>query len=234
MVLEEAIARELLFPYLEKDRKFQQVSANFWSVFLKDLTQYEEDPKPLYALLYRLELGDPEKIIRLLPRIYDDFLEEIAEQYVRGNVLGIVQRALLEKNTRFREHLEFFGDLQKAMTRLQRRRMIEELPAAYAAISEEISDETISALLTKLNREQLREKFRRWEKEEEKQWNVVNEISFSTESRMEYSPRPFEKKEDRPFVPPPVPKPKYSLRRNWVLVVVLVVLIALIVWLLWR
>ncbi len=225
------IAKEVLFPYLEQDRVFKKVPGEFWQTFLKGLMNYEQDPKPLFAALYRLELGDPEKIIHRLPHIYNIFLEDLAEQYVLGNTTGIVQKSGLLKNTRFQEHILFFKDLQNVMTILERDRMIEELPAAYSAISEEISDEAISNLITKKGRDQLKEKFKTWD--EEMVMDEVNERSFSNSHQMSYPNKSFEIKEEQLFVQQSAKKAKSAPSSNlWIIVVAVLVILGILIWLL--
>src|SRR5690606_21924908 len=99
--------------------------------------------------------------------------------YVLGTAVGLVQSSGLLKNSRFREHLLFFTELQNAITHLQRRSMREEWPAVYSAISEEISDKAISELIVKMNRERLKKKFKAWE-EEEMLMEEVKEFNFTT------------------------------------------------------
>lgn len=232
MLREEAIARDVLFPYLEQDLAFEKVPPGFWQYFLEGLVQYEKDQKPLFAALYRLKLKDPELIIQRLPRIYNNFLEDLAELYVLGKAEGIVQKSGLLKNSKFREHLLFFKDLKNAVAKLERDRMIKELPAAYSALSEEISEETISKLVTKHSREQLKKKFKKWEEEETIMYEA-NEISITTSYNMEFPRKSFELKEEQHSARPPVEKAKPpSSLKIWIPVIIAIILIAIVIWLL--
>ncbi|MFO7719915.1 MAG: hypothetical protein R6W85_05670 [Gillisia sp.] len=233
MLREEAIAKDVLFPYLEQDRAFQKVPGEFWQTFLNGLLDYEHDPKPIFEALYRLELKDPEKIIQRLPHIYNNFLEDLAEQYVMGKAYGIVQKSGLLKNTRFREHILFFKDLQNVMAIFEREKMIEELPAAYSAISEEISDEEISKLITQKGRDQLKEKFQTWEEEiEMDEVNEANEVSYSQSYQMSFPYKSFEIKEEELFVQPSAKKVKSaSSIKPWILGIALVIFLGFLIWL---
>ena len=88
MTTAENIVKTILNPVLEKDNTFKSltVPVDFWEKFAKALPNYELDSKPLYALIYSLELDDPENVISKIPVISNSFIKELAEDYVlNGN-----------------------------------------------------------------------------------------------------------------------------------------------------
>ncbi len=178
-----ALLKNLILPQLEKDADFKQLKASdiFWAKFTSDFLNYEKDPKPVFAAVYSLELEDPEKIIKKLPTVYESWFEELAELYVMGTSSNELNELHLNSNSTFNRHVSFFKELKNAVTYLERRRMIKEMPLAYAALSDGISDDHIQAAAKERGREELRTKFKIWDEEmaEEKIEMIFSESSYS-------------------------------------------------------
>lgn len=164
-----AIVKELFSSPLKKDSGYNppSESGDFWRKLTADLLDFEEKPEAVHATIRSLGLQDAESIIKKLPGIYHSFIEELAEQEVLGNRSEVSENFLRNKNALFQEQLSFFTELKNAATRLERLRMIEEMPAAYAAVSEELPEEMLQAVIKKRAREDLRAKFSTWDKEME-------------------------------------------------------------------
>ena len=223
-----ALLKYLILPRLQKDADFKELKASdiFWAKFTSDFLNYEKDPKPVFAALYSLELEDPEKIIKKLPTVYGSWLEELAELYVMGTSSNESEELHLNKNTTFNRHVSFFRELKNAATHLERRRMIKEMPLAYAALTDEISDEHIQAALKERGREELRAKFKIWDEEmaEEKMILPSAEYSYSM------SP-PNERTEEGPIELPKRPRSKdSSFSYKWFYAVAAVLLIGFFIW----
>lgn len=181
------IIKGLLLQRLREDSAFlEEPNEVFWNNFSAIFLDYEKDSKPVIAALYRLELDDPERIFEELPQIYGDFIEELAEEYVRGNKSEATERLHQDGNKLFLEKVSFFRELKNVATRLERNRMIEEIPASYASLTGAIPDEAIQAAIKKKGREDLKAKFRALE--EEMKLDEVTEFS-STSDNISYNKR---------------------------------------------
>lgn len=175
------LLKNLILPRLEKDANFKQQPGDiFWPKFTADFLFYKKDPKPVFAAIYSLELEDPESIINKLPSIHSSLTEELAEQYVLGIRSEAVKRLRQNGNAAFEEHVAFFSELKNVSTYLERRRMIEEMPTTYAAISEEIPDDAIQAVIKKKGREELKNRFKIWDEEMNKEKIDMTSVEISS------------------------------------------------------
>lgn len=161
------VIKDILLPKLEKDFKFsaEQVDSVFWEKFTKDLVHFEEDAKPLYALIYSLELDNPEKIIDKLPNIYAQFLKELAESYVLGQTSEATDYLLETNNAVFLKEVQFLKSMQQAIKNVERKRIKADLPKSYERLTFELSDANLVNVARKKGREDLREKFKQWDDE---------------------------------------------------------------------
>lgn len=226
-----AILKDLLLPQLEKDAKYrsQENPEIFWAKFTVDFLDYESDPKPVFAAVYRFELEDPERIIKKLPSIHNTFIEQLAEQYVLGKESEAINTLKQNDNGLFQEHVVFFRELKNAITLLERRRMIDEMPAAYAALSEEISDESIQAVIKKKGREDLRAKFNAWDEEIDKE--KAEELFIGTNNSMSYIPPDVpEKEREKSSLPEKARRKPDSSSYSWMYAVAAILLIGFFIW----
>lgn len=161
------VIKDILLPKLEKDFKFsaEQVDSVFWEKFTTDLVHFEEDAKPLYALIYSLELDNPEKIIDKLPNIYTQFLKELAECYVLGQTSEATNYLLKTNNEAFFKEVQFLQTMQQAIKSVERKRIKTDLPKSYERLTFELSDADLANVTRKKGREDLREKFKQWDDE---------------------------------------------------------------------
>lgn len=161
------VIKNILLPKLEKDTKFseEKVDSAFWEKLASYLLHFEEDAKPLYTGIYSLELDNPEKIIDKLPNIYAQFLKELAESYVLGQTSEATDYLLKMNNEAFFKEVQFLQTMQQAIKSVERKRIKAHLPKSYERLTFELSDADLANVARKKGREDLREKFKQWDKE---------------------------------------------------------------------
>ncbi|MBG6188606.1 hypothetical protein [Flavobacterium sp. CAN_S2] len=184
------VIKDILLPKLEKDFKFsaEQVDSVFWKKFTTDLVHFEEDAKPLYALIYSLELDNPEKIIDKLPNIYTQFLKELAECYVLGQTSEATNYLLKTNNEAFFKEVQFLQTMQQAIKSVERKRIKTDLPKSYERLTFELSDADLANTIKKKGREDLKEKFKQWDDELEKEKRPL--IYYSLSNERDSKPKP--------------------------------------------
>ena len=159
------IVQSLLLPKLEKDASFDanQTNIAFWETFTTTFLDFERDAKPVYAAIYSLGMKDAEKIISKLDTIYISFIKELAENHVLGISSEAIDYLITSKNSIFEKEVNFFTDLQNAITKVERKRIKTELPKTFDKLSFQLSDDAISLAITKKEREALKEKMNAWD-----------------------------------------------------------------------
>jgi hypothetical protein len=161
------IVKSLLLPKFGKDSSFDanQTNIAFWEMLTFSLLDFEKDAKPVYASIFSLELKDAEKIISKLDTVYISFIKELAENHVLGISSEAIDYLITSKNSTFEKEVNFFTDLQNAITKVERKRIKMELPKTFDKLSFEISDDAIALAITKKEREALKEKMNAWDEE---------------------------------------------------------------------
>jgi Skp family chaperone for outer membrane proteins len=159
------IVQSLLLSKLEKDANFDNNKTNpvFWESLASILLDFEKNAKPLHTAIYSLELNDPEKIILKLSSIYDAFIKELAEYHILGTSSKAIDYLLESKNETFENEVQFFSNLEKAITKVERKKIKEELPTAYEKLTFELPEKDIELVLKKKEREALKEKMKVWD-----------------------------------------------------------------------
>ena len=167
MKLATVILKNLLLPQLEKDNQFElsKISESFLDSFVKALYDFEKDAKPVYALLYRLELKDTEKVISKLDAIYIAFIKEMAENYVLGHASEIHNLLLETKNITFEKEIHFFINLEKAIKKAERKNLSAALPNSYGKMTFEVKETLIANVIKKTSRDDLKKKMMNWDNE---------------------------------------------------------------------
>ena len=175
------IIKNILLPKLEKDPKFSEkkVDATFWEKFAVCLVHLKEDAKPIYALIYSLELDNPEKLIDKLSNIYTQFLKELAESYILGTTTEAIDYLLQSKNEVFLEEVAFLKTMQQAIKSVERKRIKADLPKSYERLTFELSETEIANAIKKKGREDLKEKMKQWDKELLKAEAVLSHENYS-------------------------------------------------------
>jgi hypothetical protein len=177
------IIKNILLPKLEKDPKFSEkkVDATFWEKFAFCLVYLKEDAKPIYALIYSLELDNPEKIIDKIPSIYNQYLKELAENYVLGKPSEATDYLLKTNNETFIKEIDFLKTMQQAIKSLERKRIKADLPKSYERLTFELSETDLVNATKKKGREDLKEKMKQWDAELEKQESVPDVAMLANE-----------------------------------------------------
>lgn len=175
MTTAENIVKTILNPVLEKDNTFKSltVPVDFWEKFAKALPNYELDSKPLYALIYSLELDDPENVISKIPVISNSFIKELAEDYVLNGNSEIALHLIQNHNKAFEDEVSFLQTFQKVIKKVERKRIKEDLPQAQERLSFELSDNEMALVAKKKGREDLKAKMKSWDNEIA---NVTSEV----------------------------------------------------------
>ena len=156
------IVKNNFIPYLKGDDIILSKKID-WGVISSVLFKYEEDPKPLYAEIYKLRLVDSENLISKLDEIYELIVEEFAEDFVKNehNVLNKV----LYKSTLFKEKVNFFRTLKSVITKQENQRIIQEEKDFIDFKDTELSDDEKKFADEYIDRSELKNKFKIWDKE---------------------------------------------------------------------
>lgn len=174
MISEIEIAK-YIFPLDIKDEKNID-----WKTIALGFAVFENDPKPLYAEIYKLELADPEEIISKLPELHELFVEELAEAYVldKSKVANI---ELLESPL-FIEKANFYSTLKNVITKQERQRIINEFPISYEGLSS-FSEKELEGIVKKKARTDLKDKFKKWDEELKEEKSDVVFYSLAKKSK---------------------------------------------------
>lgn len=138
------IVKSHLIPKLEKVSNFDisKLPEFFWEQFTEFLLTFETNAKPIYKLIFGLEL-DPEvteKIISKIPNIFSKLVKELAEEYVNGTSSKAINVLLNSKGKAFKTEVEFFYVLNKAIQIVEQKRLKAEIPFFFERLKNEISD----------------------------------------------------------------------------------------------
>lgn len=166
MEKEIQILQDLFIPVLQKDERFDasKCDSAFWKKVLQEFIDYKQDSKPFYATIYSLELADSDKIINKLENLQHSFLDQLAEEYVLGYASEIVTR-LEQNNPYFKERVEFYKNLEKAIILSERKRIKSELPVMFEKYSFEMDEKQLVQAITNSERQALRDKMKVWDEE---------------------------------------------------------------------
>jgi HPt (histidine-containing phosphotransfer) domain-containing protein len=161
------IVKKIVLPELDKDPEFDtsKLNSTYWEIFTENLLDFKNDAKPLFTSIYSLGLSDPEKIISILEDIYHSLIEQLAENHVLGVHSKAIDYLLVSKNNIFEKEVLFLTNLEKAIKKVERKRIKQDLPKAFDRLTFELSDENIELAIKKKEREALREKMKAWDQE---------------------------------------------------------------------
>ena len=141
------------------------LSDDFWNQFANDFIQYETDAQPIYSALYKLELQNPEEVFEKLPQAYSSFISELAEEYVLGNTSTLINKLLESKNDLFLKEVTFLKTMKSVITKLERQKLKESLPHLHDRLVFKLDEEILKQVAKKKAREDLKNKFKQWDKE---------------------------------------------------------------------
>lgn len=178
----EQIIKSLVLPVLEKDNNFNQSNLNddFWKAFTSAILLYENDAKPIFKIVYELQLNDPERVIKKLTSVHASLIKELAELHVLEGSDEAIDILLANNSKLFIEQVNNFKTVKGVITKLERERIREELPKAYEKVTFEIPENYLEAAIKKTERENLKKKFKQWDEELETE-NSVHTSAYSKE-----------------------------------------------------
>lgn len=175
MEKETQILQELFIPVLQKYERFEESKCDslFWNKITSEFINFEQDKKPFYASIYSLELVYVEQVLNELESLFKPFLEQLAEENVQG-YNSESTRKLAEGNDYFKEKVLFYSNLKKAIFLSERKRIKSELPSMYEKYTFEIDEKQLVEGITKIERQNLRDKMKVWDEE-----LIESKIKFS-------------------------------------------------------
>lgn len=147
--------KNIIEPFLQNDEKITE-----WDSISDGFLLYQNNPQILIDIIKKLNLKNSEEIISRLPEIHDTFFEELSESYVLGESKDVGNKLIEENNTLFIEKINYYKTLSSVITKIERKRMIDEFKAEDA-----ISDESIKLAFKREGRDEMNAKFRQWDKE---------------------------------------------------------------------
>lgn len=175
------ILKSLLIPELEKDIYFKSITINdfFWETFLQTFLNFENDAKFSYELIYGMRLNDEENIFNKLPVIYSNLIKELAELYILEIKDDAINFLIQNNNLEFQKEVTFLKTIQNVIKKVERKRIKTELPNSHERLTFKLHENTIEAVTKKKGREDLKEKFKKWDTEIENEKSPV--IFYSLE-----------------------------------------------------
>ena len=180
MEKETLILQELFIPVLQKDERFEESKCDslFWNKITSEFINFEQDKKPFYASIYSLDLVNVEQVLNELESLFKPFLEHLAEENVQGYSSEITKK-LAEGNNYFKERVLFYNNLKKAIFLSERKRIKSELPSMYEKYTFEIDEKQLVEGITKIERQNLRDKMKVWDEELIESDSNLHKIKFS-------------------------------------------------------
>lgn len=154
------ILKHILMPFIEKNGEYDENIDINWKSILDGFIRFENEPQILVDKIEKLNIKDSNITISKLSKLHDDFMGELAEDYVLGNSSEIANKLLSENNNLFTEKVKSFSTLKGVITKMERIRIIDELKADNA-----IADESIELAFKKKGREEIKARFKEWDKE---------------------------------------------------------------------
>jgi hypothetical protein len=167
MELATDLLKNILIPQLEKDFNFENTKINdsFLDTISLALITFENDAKPLYTIIYSLELEDAEKIISKIPVMYSTYIKELAEQSVLGYKNTLIDKLIENKNETFLKEVLFFKTMEAVIIKSGRQQLKKNLPQAYDRLVFELDEKALESVAKKKSREDFKAKFKQWDEE---------------------------------------------------------------------
>ena len=160
------IVRNLLEPLLGEE--INNLNNN-WKTITSGFVLFENDSKPLYTEIYKLETSNPENIISKLSELYQSFVYEMAEVYVLGKENTTTTTLIEQGSSLFSERAAFLKTLKNAITKLERLKIKKEFLIPKENIDLSYYDKNIEFAVKKKARIDLKDKFSSWNKELKKE-----------------------------------------------------------------
>lgn len=167
------IVKNIVLVLLQKDTQFNssQTAHLSWNQFALDLLQYENDSQSVCDSILRLDMDNPALIIKELPKIYIQFIKELAENYVLGQKSETIDYLLKSNNEKFKNEISFLQTMQLPIINVERKRIKADLPKSYERLTFEISENNLVLATKKKGRDDLKAKMKEWDK-----INIIDEL----------------------------------------------------------
>ena len=181
MELATDLLKNILIPQLEKDFNFESTKINdsFLDTISLALITFENDAKPLYTIIYSLELENAEKIISKIPVMYSTYIKELAEQSVLGYKNTLIDKLIENKNETFLKEVLFFKTMEAVIIKSGRQQLKKNLPQVYDRLVFELDEKTLESVAKKKSREDFKAKFKQWDEELAKVKSPLSLVKFS-------------------------------------------------------
>jgi hypothetical protein len=135
MKIASQIVQQHLMSELEKFTNLDTTIFNeiFWKNFTILILSFEVNPRALYKLVLSLDVDTEiiEKLISEIPLIFSILLSELAEGFSKGHTSEATNILLNSKEKTFKEEVDFFLTLNKAVNIIERQRIKSELPYMF-------------------------------------------------------------------------------------------------------
>jgi len=166
----------LINPILSKNTNgdLSEFDSTFWDEFALDFINYETNAEPVYLKLYKLSLNNPEQVFDKLDKVYELFIKQLAELYIKGQKDEAIIKLVNSKNTIFSNEVTFLNTLQNVIRKSERANLKKKMPFIVKNLEFQLDDEILKNAAKSAARSALKEKFKQWDKELEKEENVVN------------------------------------------------------------
>jgi hypothetical protein len=185
------ILKSLLIPEIEKDAYYKRITINdfFWESFLQNFLDFENDAKFCYELIYGMQLNNPEVIFEKFPVIYSNLIKELAELYILEIKDDAINFLIQNDNLEFQKEVTFLKTIQNVIKKVERKRIKTELPNYYERLTFELSEKTMEAVAKKKGREDLKEQFKKWDAEIQKEKPATVFYSLEPEKKANTKPK---------------------------------------------
>ena len=174
------IIKSIVIPIVKESAKVDilSVSDGYWNQLANVLIHFETNAAPIYEKLYALDLDDPEYVFNQLPDIYANFIRDHAEDHVRGNESVITKKLIETRNGTFLKEVSFLKTMNDVITKNERERLKKDLPQAYDRLVFELDDKMFEAVAKKKSREDLKNKFKQWDKDLIEEKHVLEKANY--------------------------------------------------------
>lgn len=166
----------LINPIISKNTNVElsQFTTSFWDEFALEFVDYETNAEPVYLKLYKLSLNNPEQVFEKLDKVYELFIKQLAELYIKGQKDEVIIKLLNSKNTTFSNEVTFLNTLQNVIRKSERANLKKKMPFIVKNLEFHLDDDILKNVAKSAARSALKEKFKQWDKEIEKEAEVVN------------------------------------------------------------
>lgn len=177
------ILKNIITPIIEKynEGTVVAITDQQWALFANYFIDFDKGESQTINFINQLNLENTSQISKELPEIYTNFIAQLAEEHVIGNQSSLIDKLIDSDNIEFKERVLFFKNLKNVVTKLERKRIKEELPILYEKLEYQIDETLLEKVALKKGREDLKKQFKKWdaelvEEESEKKNNKITKV----------------------------------------------------------